>query len=206
MNKKANIFFLFLVLVSACQQAGHQVINDELITQTYNCANLEMWKKEVMPFDSVKINGILPVISTKSEVIKVFGSPSKTIKLHHKSDLLSSLVNNSDMPTERLYFGNTIYDILGSVAVLKTIDLEESNATLTFSKTIISAKTPSINLCKLFPESCKLMIKNNGNLISGTIQVKSSTSASYYNMIWFIYISGERISRVSFVDINQPVN
>jgi len=150
--------------------------------------NLQKWRKEVLPVDSLKINGELPLQCSKDQLINYLGKP----------DRIYQIEGNSSASKYKYFYGETIFIVNGNNAIVSSIDFTSTPITLVSSDISFGIDFEAIELQSLFPESCKL-IKKSGNLWSGHFQVFASRHV-IDDMRWIFYFKQEKLKKVVLYD------
>src|SRR5690349_2076154 len=96
--------------------------------------NRNNWAHEYLPFDSVLINGMLPIVSKKADLIKILGSPDTIFPLNINRNNFEFIENGTTKNNFYFVFGKTKFECFDDMMVLNTVDFESTNLELIHPK------------------------------------------------------------------------
>lgn len=143
--------FIGLILLAGlgCKQSAKQNVlkkADSLVTTPADKAN-----KEYLPWDSVKLNGTVPVISILKNTEEKLGKADSIITPKY-DDISSSFFNNEKY--KFYYFKGAEFEGSGDSLVLRTIDFKKDpNSYITSNHLRFNYLTTLDDFEKLFPNS-----------------------------------------------------
>jgi hypothetical protein len=154
-------------------------------------------RQEILNYDSLFINGKIPLRTTKNDLFTLLGQPSVIENMKSPSWLTKFNLENSSNP-KRFYFGKTIFEGVGDTLFLRQLDLESTELSLVHSKITISKKTTLDSIFKVFPESYRIGQIECGNECYGIIQIQARKYSS--DITWHLVFRGGRLRKVVFFD------
>lgn len=189
--KKLFLILIILLLFSCTKK------EDAIYFKNESCKgmlDIEKWKREILHIDSIKINGKINIIDDKKKVLREFGAPTEILQPSSFSSFIPYLYMDSTEKHYEILYGKTVFEGIGGKVVLKEVDFQSTDIELIHPKIVLRKQTPALEICKLFPESCKLIIIN-GNAWSGHIELKCSDK-DLDPRRWFLIFQREELTRV----------
>lgn len=192
---KNVIIFFFAIFASSCKPYSDQnkPANEPQVEKLF--VDVKKWRYESMDLDSVLINGTIPIINTRKVIEKKFKlSYSKGIKSFFLADFfhISKFSDSYLLSNDNLVFeGINDKVILSSIYLGKDLYLDTPYGKL-------NKESKFSELCKMFPESCKLTI-NHGIVRSSHIELRVSEKAYKEYMRWYLIFEWEELVQIKLI-------
>jgi len=184
---------IILLLIILCFGCDQNQTNKPASSHPNTSLQLDVfvWQKEGIDLDSLSI-GSLPVITTKNEVIKIFGNPNKIVKIDAPRENLNLYDFKNKYEKYYMYYKDAVFEVAGEYAILNTLNLENTKRSLFYKGFEINGKTDVRHIQPKFKESFKLA-RGSGNVFHGIIPI-NALGNDYMSII--LYSTGDRIRKV----------
>jgi hypothetical protein len=156
--------------------------------------DVRKWRKEVLDRNSVLINGRIPLVASKNDILNLLGEPDQRIVINYYDATLAYLIKDTTSIIKRWTYGRTIFEEIEDKLILTTLHFESTPLELVFPQITLKADMDMRKLCPLFPESCKL-IELSGNAWSGHLELMTSKNEGDPRK-WFLMFRTERLVKV----------
>lgn len=156
--------------------------------------DVRKWRKEVLDRNSVLINGRIPLVASKNDILNLLGEPDQRIVINYYDATLAYLIKDTTSIIKRWTYGRTIFEEIEDKLILTTLHFESTPFELVFPQITLKADMDMRKLCPLFPESCKL-IELSGNAWSGHVELMTSKNEGDPRK-WFLMFRTERLVKV----------
>ncbi|MCW5921685.1 MAG: hypothetical protein KIS77_05030 [Saprospiraceae bacterium] len=199
-NEIACLIF-FIISFLACQEESPKKHIPIGSGNPANQLNIRSLMRECLCDDSLTINNILPLKTTKKELMSLLGQPTR--KCAMEGNCLYGLVwDNWEEEIDSLYFyENTVFKCSKEYAFLQSIDFTTTKIQLTHPRIILDIDTKPGDIQKAFPESGKLS-RGGGNVWNGFIQL-ATTKQDSQEKIWFLVFHDEKLKQMVLYDVPQ---
>lgn len=190
-------YLLSITIMSIFWNCSDNQAPSQLDYANENCqykVDVSKWRNEILEVDSLIIDGSIPFLATKEEVIAKFGQPDRINVIDNQLTHLNNYDRSKSAEVVDLLFGSSIFESKGSLAIFKIIDFESTNIELIHPKVNLREGLRINEICRLFPESCKLILLA-GNTWSGHIELRTSREALDTRRIYLIF-RNEKLVRV----------
>ncbi|GAB2987094.1 hypothetical protein GCM10027049_28710 [Mucilaginibacter puniceus] len=190
-----------IVLLYACNsKARHEEkiidtligVSNNSVTSTTDTAAFLNNSDEYIDWDSVRINDVLPPISTTKLLYKTLGNPDSIITPNVEC------VSFYDKPFKTAYFKGSSFELYGDTAVISTINFKQSGITLTAGKLVLSGNTTLADLGKVFPKSVKdkstVVIDTFGEVIS----ISVNTGKTRAEDAWALFFKDGKLVQMDY--------
>jgi hypothetical protein len=154
-------------------------------------------KNEVLYYDSLFINGRIPLKVNKDKLFNILGKPTIVEELKLATWLIEYNLEDRNN-TKKYFFGNTIFEGSNDTLLLRQFDFEKTTDYLYDSKIIFSRQTTIDSVYKVFPESYKVGQIMCGNSCHGIIQLYVNKSSN--GTMWHLLFKGGNLKRITFFD------
>lgn len=154
------------------------------------------WRDEVAILDSMIIDGDIRYWSTKKDILRKFGKPTRTAYVN-KKDLY--LIQSSNEYVEQIYYGATCFEQYEKNYVVRCIDFERTNVVVKFPEITLYKGMNIREVCKRYPESCKLALPG-GAAWSGDIQLRISKYGLQFERVVLVFL-GEELRGIKILDL-----
>lgn len=178
-------------------EKGHYTSSDNQIYSKIdtNAVILSAWRKELLNFDSVLINGKLPLVTTRKWIVETFGDPER-INANTLTISRNSTLGDHAQKAQYLIYGNTVFERFNDDMILHTIDFESTNVALVGSKiTLEKGMTPGA-IQSVFPQSCLLSGYVSQQNWDGVILLSAFKTFGGLRDLWFLIFKEGKLSRV----------
>lgn len=192
MNAPLFLVSIALFIVS-CTDRG-KVITEDFVPDCSGMLDVKKWRNEILDVDSLKINGRIPVICDKLDIVNLLGKPDQEIDLNISEGFVPYLIKDSLSKASRVQYGRTIFDEVEGKVIVNTIDFRSTDIELNHPKVVLKYGMSAIEISKVFPESCKLIIVN-GNAWSGHVELLASNKELDPRR-WFLVFQNEGLIKV----------
>jgi len=189
---KFTLILLGFIILSCKKETKYE--GSTSITKPIVVLDINSWKKEILNIDSMKIDGQFPLLFNKEEYIRKFGKPDQRKIMNPQTGYFSYLKNNINSNAYQLIYGETILDGYQEQIVINTIDFNSTDIEIIHPSITLKKGTPAMEVCRLFPESCKLVIVN-GNRWSGHVELFVSNRNSDPRR-WFLVFKSEELIKI----------
>lgn len=149
--------------------------------------------KEYIPWDSVRINGKLPLLTRTEELYKLLGQPDSIIT-PDPNDICVSYFYAMD---KYAYFGDSQFEIHGDSAVVSFVDFR--------TKPYIELNTPALKLNRnttlseietLFPAAAKRKYVQNVWKVGEVLCISIATSNTLLDENWLLFFRNSKLIRI----------
>jgi hypothetical protein len=151
-------------------------------------------KPEYLDWKTFKINGQLPLLCNKAELIALLGT-ADSIKTPNYEDVCASYF---DTAFKYLYFRESLFETLGTLAVVSIIDFESSNIKLVSPMITLDKSVTLEKIKRLFPIAVKnaelLEVDKKGKLLC----IKLSTSKKETDDAWLLFFRNGKLVRIDY--------
>ncbi|MCA2608775.1 MAG: hypothetical protein IM598_04370 [Chitinophagaceae bacterium] len=174
-NKRISSFLLFIVLV---------------LTTIAGQTN----SKEVLEWNSIKINNKLPLICKRSNLLDLLGKPDKILDPQSLDICTSYFEKDFDY----LVWGRSRFESTNSQAVISSIDIESGKIKLVSPKITLDNFITLDKIKQIFPKATKdaeeLIIDDKGKVVS----IKLATSHKNSDDGWLLFFKAGKLVRVDY--------
>ncbi len=193
--------FFFLFLVSFFFRCSDSIDIDDKSSSTEEVkfdrikpisVNVYKWRLERINADSVRIDGTIPIVASKDEIINKFGQPTRINQVSPKRNYM---VSDGDKAYEWEY-GGTVFDLVDGKLTLKILDFSSTDVTLVVDSLTLRKGMLGTDVCELFPESRKLLIPDGGSMWSGHLTLRSGRNDPYRR--WILVFKGEKLAKIYY--------
>jgi hypothetical protein len=192
MRNSSILVSLFFLAYSSCDQTTKPTLS--VCEDCPGKVDIRRWRKEILDRDSVLINGKIPLVAKKEDIVNLLGEPDQKTIIHHKDVILSYLIEDTTSTVRRWTYGRTIFDEIEGKIVLNTIHFESTPIELVFPQITLKGHMNPQKICTLFPESCQL-IELSGNEWSGHFELMTSKNEGDPRK-WFLMFRGGELVKV----------
>ena len=148
--------------------------------------------KDILEFDSIKINGEIPLVTRKDKVIKLLGKPSKIVKVNQNT-CISYYFTETLFAENYIYYGKTKFESYGDTLVLTKMDFESTlNLFLKHPKILFNHDTTLKEFLKKFPSAISPSEKERGEIL---YQISPSKNSSDF---WYLYFKNGKLVRIEY--------
>lgn len=150
--------------------------------------------KEILEWNSIRINNKLPLLCKKQELLNLLGKPDKILDPEDLDICTSYFENNFNY----LVWGQSQFESTEFQAVISSIDIEAGKLKLVSPKITLDNSVTLEKIKKLFPKSSKLaeelIIDNKGKVIG----IKIAASIKNSEDGWFLFFRAGKLVRVDY--------
>jgi hypothetical protein len=151
---------------------------------------------EYLSWDSVKINGKLPLLCKKESLYQLLGKPDSVVTPDYENICVSFFARSKFKYT---YWGNSLFEEYGSQIVISSIDVEKTNKIRLSAGNIFFDNTMTLErLARLYPRSVKeaqeLIIDKKGKVLS----VKLATAKEEGENAWIFHFRSGKLVQVDY--------
>ncbi|MFC6999510.1 hypothetical protein [Rufibacter roseus] len=200
-----SIVLLSLILLS-CQDsaADNKSKNEPTINKSTD--TLTQQKSETKPkvlatneefisWDSVRVNGKLPMISKTKELFSLLGKPDSLVS----PDMNDVCVSFYDKDFKYAYLNNSQIEIYGDTAVFGSLYFKkESKLYLKTPKHTFDRNTSLETLEKVFPNAVKEKYEVNDYDIGKAVAVRIQTSKEPSDDSWLLLFKNGKLIRIDY--------
>ncbi|HLD52439.1 MAG TPA: hypothetical protein VJA82_03985 [Sediminibacterium sp.] len=200
MNLFRNIVFLICLISCSDKIKQSETINinetlSDSFTKEYKSIDtVRVIDLEYLDWNSLKINNKLPLLTSKRELINLFGSIDSIVSPNYDEICVSYF----DSGYKFLYLGLSVFEIKDTMSVISSIDFESGNIRIFSPKIIFEKSTTFEEIKKLFPNSAKeatqVVIENNRTVLS----LKLATSKFESDNAWILLFEGEKLIKFEY--------
>jgi hypothetical protein len=193
-NVLVSILVLAFVLLNECCTNDAEKQNSVEQKNVSKESLINQYKNEILDYDLIKINGIVPLYSQIDKVEAILGKPTK-IELINGSTCLSEKHGLNPVKVKKMYFGKSMFENWGNKITLIEIDFESTDITLIHPKISINKHTTRSDLHEIFPLSVELSPAGNGNAWAGVVRISSHRNAEAQ---WHLIFKGGKFTKIIF--------
>ena len=152
-------------------------------------------REEFILFDQVKINGRLPLKSSKAQLFKELGRPDSLAK----PDMASVCVSFYDKPFTYAYFKESHAELYGDVAVVSTLEfVGNPRLKLTTPTVTLSSRTTLPELVRYFPNAVKARSEMDVHRKGKYMTVHIATGKTAAEDYWILFFRNGRLARLDY--------
>ncbi len=193
-----KMFFLLLIFaVFACENKPQKPVlpvgNSLNKNNNYEAIILKKWNQEYLSFDSILLNGTLPVVTTKENLYALLGKPDKILPITINRSNLYLMQMGEPKKAYYLIYGNTVFESFEDKVIVNTIDFESTNVELVHPKITLKKGMQGIDIQRVFPESGRLLGGSGG---VRNLMISASKPNGGIQDVWFLIFTGEKLHRV----------
>lgn len=193
------LYFMLVCSFFSCRDNLEQSVGPTTLplnsNNNYEAIILKKWNQEYLHFDSILINGSVPIITTSKMIYNLLGIPDKIVPMLVNRNNFSLLAKSNPIDACYLIYGNTIFEKYGDSVIVNTIDFESTKVELVNTKITLKKGIRPIGIQRAFPESGRL-IGGSGNTWSGNIMISASKPNGGIKDVWFLIFRNEQLCRV----------
>lgn len=188
-----------VILFLDCNEQKHDQNESSAIygqTGYYSYLDIKKWDNEYLPFDSIFMNGKMPLVTDTNMLFRMLGRPDKVIPIQGNRNNCLLIGKGKVNSANYLIYGNTIFEQAGKDVIVNTIDFASTNVELVNSKINIKEGLRPMDIQKIFPESGRLLGGMGGSQWTGNIMVSASKPHGGIHDVWFFIFLKEKLKRV----------
>ncbi len=195
-------FLLVLCGFTSCRNASTKdaIIDNKATNTTINIDTTVKQKfsagnTEYIDFDSVRINGKLPLITKTTLLYKLLGKPD-SIVVPNMDDICTSFY---DKPFKQAYIKKSDIEIYGDTAVVTSINFESQFSLNLKTKTIrLNHNTTLLELQRLFPNAVKSQTELNVYKLGKAVSVSLALSKQFSDDSWLLLFKNGKLVRIDY--------
>lgn len=191
------LFWILLLIPISCHDKQGSTL--DVSSKYYEHINVLAWQREILPIDSVRIEGVLPVLISRDSLVSFLGRPDKIVDADTFIGSNLDLVDGSGERSHYLIIDSNIFELKNKNAILHTFSFENNNKRITIPGMILSNQTSPKDVQMIFPESGRLLIGHASNTWSGFMMVNEGPPNTIHKMWVFIFKSGH-LSKLKLVN------
>lgn len=203
---KFYTYLLLPFLMSGCQNsAADKKVKAEVINRSKadsfpsqkskTITQIPSASKEYISWDSVRINGKLPLVTKKKVLFSLIGMPDSIVS----PDMNDVCVSFYDRDFKYAYLSNTQMEIYGDTAVVSSIDFRKgTKLSIKTPKLILDKNTSLVSLEKYFPKAVKEQYELKVHGIGNTVAVSIPTSKEPSDDSWLLFFLNGKLIRIDY--------
>jgi len=190
---KASLIVALFAVFTSCNKPDPTKFLGTALDPHYDAAKVDTTKynTEYLLYNTVKLNGVLPLESSYKEFLKVVGQPD-------------SLVNNKDDECQffeelyqYIYFQESMFFLVNDTAIFQNIDFRSSpDLELTSPAIKLNRHTTLTEIQRLYPKAAS-KIKVADYIEGSTLQfVTLEVSRLFLDARWCLYFEHDKLVKV----------
>jgi hypothetical protein len=194
------ITLLCIALLYACNSKSHQENTDTLkstphtinVTSTPDTTALYT-TDEYIDWDSIRINGKLPVVSSPKLLYATLGKPDSLV--------IPDTVNNCisyDKPFKYAYFNGSSFEVYSDVVEMSTLNFRQPGITLTAGKLTLSNNTTLAYIQKFFPKAVKAQSSVILDTFEKVISISVDTGKTPSDGAWILMFKNGKLVQMDY--------
>ncbi|MVN21199.1 hypothetical protein [Mucilaginibacter arboris] len=157
--------------------------------------NLSAGNREYIDFNSVRINGKLPLITKTTLLYKLLGKPD-SIVVPNMDNICTSFY---DKPFKQAYIKKSNIEIYGDTAVVTSINFESRFSLDLKTKTIrLNHNTTLLELQRLFPNAVKSQTELDVDKLGKAVSVSLALSERFSDGSWLLFFKNGKLVRIDY--------
>jgi hypothetical protein len=181
MNKVLYISLLLIYFQSCINEEKTKTVCKE-INDRY--VNIDSLNKEVLNYDSIRIDGKYPLKQTEKEIVERFGKKYKIYQNYRKDE-------------QTLDYGFIKFTLHEGFYYCNYIEIHENDLTIHHRNNIMNKKTLISDVREMFPNTFE-MSQGGGTTFAGILYVSASKYQDDYNK-WALYFGNGRLRKLILI-------
>jgi hypothetical protein len=139
-----NITLILILLLTSCQQEENKSKNEANLN--YQKVDVVKWKKEVLSIDSMLLNGVLPLKTSSTTLLRYLGKPNNTFiqNIANGTNLDVFDGQNNTQTDKYLAFNDIVFETRNDLAIIKVATFEENDRNIHIPGLILNRYTSEI--------------------------------------------------------------
>jgi len=151
---------------------------------------------EFIEWDSVRINGILPLITNTKDLYQLLGQPDSIVTPVYEDVSIAYFYNDK---FKFAYFKDSEFEISGDSAVISYLNFEKQpGMVLNAGSLTLTHNTTLAELKKIFPQAVKSKYKFIVDKIGKCTGISVATSKYYNDDLWLLFFRKGRLIRIDY--------
>lgn len=154
------------------------------------------YNSEYLLYNTIKINGVLPLKSKFADFAKVVGKPDSVINFNPQTEC-----QFYKEPYQYIYFQGNMFFLVNDTAIFQNIDFRKrSDLELQTPPITLNGKTTLSDIKGLFPKAVSKIRTVDSQDHSQLRQVDIGASKEFSDEWWILFFDGDKLIRVEMYE------